>query len=234
MNGRGWGGPTDAIGRGGSPPLGLEGEGLNGSCPDIANADDVDTAGGLDGVAMADDASGGDTCRVDGGVMYGVDKGWGEAGPVDAEAPDVLFVDGDADRLLDNDSGPADIFGGIAELDTKVCVGANNFDEDRNAGGDNHGVADTETEGAMGSGVEIGSKGDVKIDFERFAAAVRTFSRSSCRISSALRAFGESLSSEFLLEFSASCLFVYLSNSSRGLMVFKDPFWSSALAKCFV
>ena len=74
VNGRGWGGAADAVGRGGSSLLGLEGEGLDGPCPDIANADDVIPAGGLDGVAMADDPSGGDTCRVDGGVMYGVDR----------------------------------------------------------------------------------------------------------------------------------------------------------------
>ena len=86
----------------------------------------------------------------------------------------------------------------------------------------------------MGSGVEIDSEDDAKIDFERFAAAARTFSRSSCCISFLPRAFGESLSSEFLLEFSASCLFVELLDSIRGLMVFKDPFWSSALAKCCV
>ena len=73
MNGRGWGGAADTIGRGGSRLLGFEGEPKNGPCPDIADADDVGSPGGLDGVAMAD-TFGGDTCRVEGGVVHGVDR----------------------------------------------------------------------------------------------------------------------------------------------------------------
>ena len=69
------------------------------------------SAGDLDGVAMADDAFGGDTCRVDGGVVHDVDREWGEAGPDDAKSRDVPSVDGDADRLLDGDCGTADVFG---------------------------------------------------------------------------------------------------------------------------
>ena len=66
MNGRGWGGAADTIGRGGSRLLGSEGEPKNWPCPDNADADDVGSAGGLDGVAVAGDAFGCDTCCLDG------------------------------------------------------------------------------------------------------------------------------------------------------------------------
>ena len=75
MNGRGWGGPADTIGRGGSRLLGFEGEPQkNEPCPVIADADDVGSTCGLGSVAMAVDASGGDTCRVDGRVVHGIDR----------------------------------------------------------------------------------------------------------------------------------------------------------------
>ena len=107
----------------------------------------------------------------------------------------------------------------------------NDLDKRVSPGGDGRGVADAGMEGTMASGLEIEPEGD---DFAHFAGAARTFGRSSCCISSLLRAVGESLSSECFLGLSASCLFVEFLELVRDLIVFEDPSWSSAFANCFV
>ena len=155
----------------------------------------------------------------------------GEAGPDDAESRDVSSVDGDADRLFDGDGGPADVFSGIGEIDKVVRVDVNDFDNDGTAGRDNGGVDVTGTEGAIGNCVDVDTEDG---DFEHFVAASRALSMNSCCISSLLRALGDSLSSDFLLRVSPSCLVLELLGSIRDLMVFEDPFWSSAFANCFV
>ena len=180
-------------------------------------------------MAMADDAFGVDTCLVNGGVVHGVDREWGEAGPDDAESRDVPSVDGDADRLLDGDGGPADNFGCIAGVDKEVCVDANDHMNAGIAGRSNDEVAVAGTEGAIGSRVDVDTK---DVDFEHFVAATRAFSINSCCISSLVRAFRDSLSPHFLVGFPASCLFLESLNSIWCSIGFEDPFWSSAFANC--
>ncbi len=69
--------------------------------------------------------------------MLGVDREWEEAGPDDAESPDVSAVDGDADRISDEDAGPSDVFGDIGEVNKEVCVDADDVDNDGSADADN-------------------------------------------------------------------------------------------------
>ena len=232
MDERGWGGAADTIGRGGSWLPGFEGEPKDRPCPDIADADDVGSADTLVGVAMADDAFGGDTCRVDGGVVNVVDREWGEARPDDA---DSTSIEGDDDKIFVGDGGPVDVLGGIAEVDKAVCVDAYDSDSDGIGGRDNRGVADAGTEGAIGSSVDVDTEGGANIDFEHVVAATRAFSINSCCISSSLRAFIGSLSLEFLVGSFASCLFVelVLVDAISALIVNEDPFWFSAFANCF-
>lgn len=154
---------------------------------------------------MANGAFGGDMCCFDGGVVPGVDRRWGKAGPDDGESRDAPSDDGVSDRLLDGDGGPADVLGGINEVDKEARADTHDFDNNGTAGRDNGGAAVAGTEGAMGSRVDVGTKG---VDFEHFVAAIRTFSLNSCCISSMLRPFGDSFSSKFLVRFSASFLFM--------------------------
>ena len=187
MDDGGWGGAADPIGRGGNWLLGFEGESKVEACADVADVDDLGCGGASEGVVVADDAFGGDTCRVNGGVVDGVDREWEEAGPDDAESRDVSSVDGDTGRIVDGDGGPADVFGGIAEVNKRVCVGAKDFDDDGTAERNNPGVADADLEGAMESSVDVDTEGDANFK-EHFVAANRIFSRNSCCISSLLRA----------------------------------------------
>ena len=150
------------------------------------------SAGGLGSVAVAVDVSGGDTCRVDGFVVYGIDREKGEAGPDDAEPRDAPSVDGDDDRPINGDDGPANLSGCIAEVAKEICADANDFDKRGSPGGNGRGIADAGMEGTMGSGVGVEPGGD---DFVPFAAVPRTFLRSYCCTSSLLRAFGGSYSS---------------------------------------
>ena len=70
----GWGRSADLTWSGGGRPLDFEGVTKDGACAGIADADEVSSAGDLDGVAMADNAFGDNTCCVDGGVVQGVDR----------------------------------------------------------------------------------------------------------------------------------------------------------------
>lgn len=88
-------------------------------------------------------------------------------------------------------------------------------------------------EGAMVASGNAATRGDADFDGALLVAASRAFSRNSCRMSSLLRAFRESLPSESLRGSFASCVFVELVDSVRGFMVFEGRFCSSTLTSCF-
>ena len=229
----GWGRSADLTGTGGGRPLDFEGVTKEGACAGIADVDDVGSVGDSDGVAMADDAFVDNTFRVDGGVVEGVDREREEAGPDDAESCDGSSVEGDRGKTLDNDGEPVGVFGDVAEINRGVWVDANDFDSGGTAGGESRELADAEIEGAMASSGDVDTKGDADFSGEHFVAASRALSLNSCRMSSLLRAFGESLSPELLVGSFASCLFVESVDSIRGFKVSDEPFFSSTFASCF-
>ena len=181
---------------------------------------------------MADDTFGDDTCRIDGGVVQGVDREREEAGPDDAESCDISSVEGDGGKAPDDDGEPADAFGDIAVADRSGCVDANDFDSGGPAGRENRELADAKIEGAMAASGDVDTKGDADFGGEQLVAASRPLSTNSCRMSSLLRAFAESDSLELLVGGFASCLFVESVDCIRGFMVFREPFCSSTCASC--
>ena len=88
-------------------------------------------------------------------------------------------------------------------------------------------------EGTMVASGDVDTRGDADFGGELLVAASRALSRNSCRMSSLLRAFGESLSPALLVGDFASCLFVELVDSVRGFMIFEGRFCSCTLASCF-
>lgn len=215
----GWGRSADLTWRGGGPPLDFEGVAKDGVCTGIANADEVSLASDTDGVAMVDHVFGDNTCCVDGGVVQGDDREWEEVEPDDAESWDISSVEDDGGKAPDNACEPADAFGNIAEVDRRGCVDANDFDSGGSAGRESRELADAEIEGAMAASGDVDTKGDADFGGEWLVAASRALSINSCRMSSLLRAFGESLSLELLVGSFAFCLLVELVDSVRSFMV---------------
>ena len=230
MDNGGWGRSADLTWRGGGRSLDLEGVTKDGGCAGIADADDVSSAGDLDGMAMTDDAFGDNTCCVDGGVVQGVDRERKEAVPDDAESCDGSFIEGDGGKASDDDGKPADAFGDIAEGDRRSRVDANEFGGGGFAGRENGELADAELEGAMVASGDVDTKGDAGFSGEQLVAASRALSINSCRMSSLLRAFGESHSLELLVGRFASCLFVESVDCIWGFMVFEESFGSFTFA----